>query len=303
MNTDFPDYLFCKTQNNLEYQVNEGKELCKSKNILFCGIVRNVEENLERNILRYKRTVEPFSNSRLFLYENDSTDNTVEILNRYKSDTIDFVSESRTDADYVKNVGTDKDPHHYHRCQALSECRNKYLSIIQERGWNEEYDLICLVDMDINGGWYYDGFYQSIFLLEQLPDAACMSAYGVLSDFSQKHDLEMHSHEEYLFYDSFAFRPIGVDPKIHKSVTAFFNPIHYCIGEEPEEVISNFNGMSIYKSKHFTSDKKYKTNNWKEGFVDSEHIYFHQQIRESGDSIYINPSLLVSYSHHKFSRE
>ena len=54
MNTDFPDYLFCKTNNSLEYQANEGKELCKNKNILFCGIVRNVEENIERNILRYK---------------------------------------------------------------------------------------------------------------------------------------------------------------------------------------------------------------------------------------------------------
>ena len=137
MNTDFPDYLFCKKEKELEYQIAQGKKICKDKSILFCGIIRNVGENIERNILRYKRTVEPFNKSMLFLYENDSTDNTLEVLNKYKSDTISFISESRKDSDYIKHVGTEKDPHHYHRCQALAECRNKYLDIIQEKKWNK----------------------------------------------------------------------------------------------------------------------------------------------------------------------
>lgn len=304
MNTDFPDHLFGFNGNRakFEYEVKEGIEICKSKKILFCGIVRNVEDNIERNILIYNRTVQPFKKSKLFLYENDSNDRTIEILEKYRSEDIEFVSEKRNDADYVEKVGKEEDPYHYNRCKALSNCRNKYLQKIQKEKWNEQYDYICIVDMDINGGWSYDGFYHSIYILENNNDAACISSYGVVADYTQKLDLNEVHYNDYVFYDTFAFRPINVDPKIHKNATFLFNAMKYNIGEEPEEVISNFNGLAIYKSKYFTEDKKYETNQWKEGYVDSEHIAFYKQIAKDGGKIYLNPSLVVAYSHHQFSR-
>lgn len=301
MDIRFPDSLFnfSGNQHKLKYEIDNGKEICKTKKILFCGIIRDAATNLERNILRYKRCVEPFKESKLFLYENDSKDKTLDILKKYKSDDVDYISESRKDSTYIENVGKQKDPFHFYRCQVLSECRNKYMSLIQEREWNKYYDYICMVDMDIVGGWSYDGFYHSIYMLDNIPDSACMSAYGVLADYTQRLKLEQTNSKNYIFFDSFAFRPINNNPKIHKLQTSMFNPINFCRGEEIEEVISNFNGLAIYKSEYFTKDKQYKTNQWHEGYVDSEHIFFHQQIREQGGKIFLNPNLIVSYSKHK----
>jgi hypothetical protein len=305
MDIRFPDELFNLTgnQSKLKYEIEHGKKIAHDKKILFCGIIRDAGDNLERNILRYKSCVQPFKEAKLFLYENDSKDNTLEVLQKYKCDKIDFVSESRKDSSYVEQVGKKEDPFHFHRCEVLSECRNKYMSLIQKNKWNEYYDFICMIDMDIIGGWSYDGFYHSIYMLDNVDDAACMSAYGVLADYTQTKSLDEVKNSQYVFYDSFAFRPINMNPVIHKLQTGYFNPILYNRGEEIDEVISNFNGLAIYKSKYFTEDKLYKTNQWKEGYVDSEHIFFHQQIRKQGGKIYLNPNLIVSYVKHKYCKD
>ena len=104
MNTDFPDEVFdsCVSDGAYDYIAEQGRKICKSKNIFFCGIVRNNANVLERNLARISRTASSFKNSFTFLYENDSTDNTVDILNKAKSNTtnFDFLSESRGDKDY-----------------------------------------------------------------------------------------------------------------------------------------------------------------------------------------------------------
>ena len=301
MNTDFPETIIPFGGNMSEYQytIEQAKDIAQSKSIFFCGIVRNVAKNLERNILRFQRTTKIFNKSQLFLYENDSSDNTVDILKKYESDTISFISESRKDEDYILKVGTKEDPHHYYRCQVLSECRNKYMDYIEENKIREKFDYICVVDFDIRGGWSYNGFLNSLYYLDFLDDAACMSSYGIIADAQQKFKLEEVHHSNYLFYDTFAFRPIDKDPKIHKLFTSFFNFISFKVGDPLQEVISNFNGLSIYKSKYF--NHRYQTNQWEEGFVDSEHIHFHQEIRKNGGKIYLNPSMLVSYVDHASS--
>ena len=90
------------------------------------------------------------------------------------------------------------------------------------------------------------------------------------------------------------------NPKIHKNQTAYFNPIQYNRGEDIEEVISNFNGLAIYKSKYFKH--RYKAEQWEHGFVDPDHVSMHHQIRNDGGKIFIDPNLIVSYSNHQHSR-
>ena len=51
MNTDFPDELIPASvdESILNYATEAGKEICKDKSIMFCGIVRNAGKHLERN--------------------------------------------------------------------------------------------------------------------------------------------------------------------------------------------------------------------------------------------------------------
>ena len=299
MNTDFPDHLF-KFSPSIDpsmysYICRAGMEMCRNKNILWCGIARNVENNLELNLERYIRTCKAFNKSHMFVYENDSTDETVNILDRYKK-FVTYKSEKREDQDYVEKMNTPADPFHFNRCTVLSECRNKYMDYIEENNLRDEYDYICVVDLDTKGGWSYQGFYSSIFFLENAEENAAMTAYGVVSSAFQDKMLEDVHFDDWLFYDSFAYRDLDYDPRMSKGHTQLFNSLKFKVGQDPIEVLSNFNGLGIYKSKFFKH--KYQTTMWGETMVDSEHIYVHKSIREDGGKVFLNPSMTLSYSYH-----
>lgn len=303
MNTDFPDEVFdsCVSDSAYDYIAEQGRNICKSKSIFFCGIVRNNAKVLERNLARISRTASSFKNSFTFLYENDSTDNTVDILNKAKSNStnFDFLSESRADKDYDVELKNGEDFDEYKRCCVLSDCRNKYMDYIKSNNITELYDYICVIDLDIKGGWSYKGFDNSIFMLENIKQAVAMTAYGVIADPYQKEKLEDRRHKDYWMYDTFAFRPVGKDPKMDMRTRGPFNCVYLKKGEKPVEVISNFGGLGIYKSQYFNHN--YKVNKWQDWYVDSEHVFFHKQIIDQGGRIFINPSLTVSYVNHKYS--
>ena len=303
MNTDFPEYIFDSQLKNLsiyKYKVNEGKKIASSKKIIFAGICRNVGDTLGLNIERIIRTSESFKDFQIFLYENDSDDNTIKILNSYQNKThLSFLSENRNDKDYRQQINNGSDPWHYRRCQILAECRNIYLKYVFDNF--TDYDYLCVLDLDIKGGWSYAGFQHAIFTLETNPKCACVSAYGVLSDINNTDSLEDYSIEEYIMYDSLAFRPLQITKGIHILRTPVFNRITFNRGDDPIEVTSNFGGMAVYKLP-LLKNKKYGAKQWKEGEVDPDHVLLNKQLIEEGYKIILDPNMIVSYSDHKYSR-
>lgn len=299
MNTDFPEYLF-ETPDHIksiyEYKVNAGKNICKTKSIVFCGICRDVSNTIERNILRLQKTGTLFKEYATILYENDSSDNTVEILNKYLSDNFHLISEHRSDKNYRSDIDTGVDPWHFRRCQILADCRNKYLDIVYSQYMH--YDYMCVLDLDLYGGWSYDGICHGIFTLESNRSHACVSAYGVLSEPNNEHLLEAYDPSEYIMYDSLAFRPMNFESGIHILRTPAFNKIVFNRGDDPVEVRSNFGGMSIYKIP-LLNNHRYGAKQWQDGFVDPDHAILNQSIIDDGYKIMLDPSMIVSYSKHK----
>jgi len=306
MNTDFPEEIFPISNNNkanYEYIVQQGFNIAQNKSILFCGICRNVEDVLQLNIDRITRTGSMFKDYHIFVYENDSNDNTLKILQDNQSDKLTFLSETRDDRNYAEQLDTPLDPWHYNRCCVLAECRNKYLEFLQKLETKPDY--VCVIDLDIKGGWSYNGFAHSLFMIEQEKDTGCVSAYGVLADPTGKDPLEQHSTSNFLMYDSFAFRPYGWNSAIHMISTPLFNRVLLNKDMEPFTVESNFGGMAIYKSKAILDGEKYEAKNWvshKSPFVDPDHVNLHRNMQKKNWKILINPAFIVSYSHHKFSQ-
>ena len=305
MNTNFPEDLFEIDSDklaNYEYITQRGIQIAKNKTIIFCGICRNVENVLQLNIDRIHRTGLNFKDYSVFIYENDSTDKTVEILNKNKSNKINFLSEHREDKDYAKKLDTIHDPWHYNRCCVLSECRNKYIDHIKQLDIKPDY--VCVLDLDIKGGWSYNGFYHSIFIIEQDQNFGCISAYGVLANPSGTEMLDSNNIATALMYDSFAFRPYGWNSAVHMISTPLFNNIKLNKNMEPFLVESNFGGMAIYKTQAFLDGDKYEAKNWaykNSPFVDPDHVHLHRNMQTKNWKILINPSFIVSYSDHKFS--
>lgn len=305
MNTDFPDDIFINETANYKYIINASEKICKDKSIIFCGIARDVAENLQLNIDRLHLTGKMFKSYQIFIYENNSIDDTKQILEKNKSTNLIHYSDTREDSDYRSKIDTPQDPWHYNRCKVLSHCRNKYISYVQSL--QEKPDYVCVLDLDLKGGWSYNGFRHSIFILEQENNIGCVSAYGVLADKLGSDTLEQHHVKNYLMYDSFAFRPLCyLNKGLHMLKTRIFNNL-VCTSEmEPINVCSNFGGMAIYKIKAFLDGEQYSAKNWADDlspFVDPDHVNFHRNMIAKNWKILLNPPFIVSYSHHKFSKQ
>ncbi|NDD84723.1 hypothetical protein EBZ38_10710 [bacterium] len=303
MNIDFPEHLFNPEKNILIYEnsIENGKKIASNKNILFCGIVRNSEKVIEKNILRIHKTGKYFKNYNIFVYENNSTDNTKSILTTLKNDKTIVVIDKDDPNDYLSKVEQGIDNNHQHRCKALCEYRNKYMEFIDST--QSSYDYICIIDLDLKGGWSYDGFYNSISHIEKKEDIACVSAYGILAEYTGTLDLENINSQNYVMYDSLAFRPTGFSGPLYPNIQSSFNFIKCNRGEYPITVDSNFNGLAIYKTK-FLKNKRYSSRIWPHGEVDPDHVIMHEQIRTQHNAIILmNPNMIVSYSHHQYSRE
>ena len=294
----FPDQLFTiENEDTYRGMVKRGYELAKDKSILFCGICRNVGSRLERNILRIQYSSQFFKSHHTFIYENNSTDDTVEILQKYRSETLSFVSDSRDDEAYEAQLQSGKDPVHFNRCKVLANCRNEYLKFAQ----NSNYNIVCVIDLDLWGGWSYNGLLHSIGVLYDRPTNGAVTAYGVLADPYNRLPLEAIDPSRYIMYDCFVFRPKGPEIAEPKQRTCRFNFINQKPGSNPVFVNSNFNGFGLYRRESL-NNLSYGVKLWDEYSVDADHVVLHRDMRNNGWDVIFNPSMLVSYADHQYSK-
>lgn len=290
MNTKFPEHFFpVKDGQYLLKSIYDGIEICKEKRVAFCGIVRNGGKILSTNIHRIFRTGSVFKSFDVFIYENNSTDQTVEILNSYKSKSFIFESES-LDTNH-DNAGAGS----HSRLKRISTARNKYVEWISNK--IDNYDYVIVVDLDIKGGWSYNGVINSVYELQD-EKAGCMTAYGVLADFSGNTLLTKSIIDDgtYLMYDSLAFRGINSTGPITTQQQIKHNHLKVDFGSQPIAVRSNFNGIGVYKSKCFEGNCYDSIDHGKSYVVDCDHVIFHDNIYKKGLTVNINPNLISSYS-------
>lgn len=280
MNISFPQSLF---DNPPKYTIEEGKDIAHNSTILFCGIARNVGKTIKTNIDRIKHIGRYFKEYDIFIYENDSVDNTLDQMNQ---SGVNYVSESLANSNYRDKILSGEDHNQYNRCQILSSCRNEYLKYARKK----KVDYVCVLDWDIYG-WSYKGFFDSIYRLQDI-SLASVSSYGVLSHYTNTFNIEDVNH--FLMYDSFAFRPLGFEDPLLPSIQASFNSYKF---KEPTLVRSNFGGLAIYKYSLLVNND-YGAE-LKDGYVNCDHVVMHDQMSYKGYSHLLNNYLVTSYSKHK----
>ena len=297
-NTDFPDDIF-----NINQATEEDLERCKNTNIMFCGIAKDCGEHLERNIQRIQRTAKYFKDYKVFIYENNSTDETKDILREYESENFKIMLDDIEDPNRQDMVCGN----HYERCKRIAEARNKYMNFVSRN--YENYEITAIIDLDIIGGWSYNGLLRS---LSDLNDTqVCVSSYGAISVIKSplcfKKKFESANDLKYM-YDSFAFRnyqhymleqKLGTPISIIKNIQATHNLI-----DRPKQntvIMSNFNGLALYNSKSI-KDLRYKTR-FNEELADSEHVCFHRDLLNTNDEyrIIMSSNMVVSYSPHRYT--
>ncbi len=265
-------------------------------NVIICGCARNSAQHLARIFRNLERLQSLFDKSFLLFVENDSTDQTVKLLNEWGRTQTLFKLLTYTGLDAVRASRTER----------LAFCRNIILQEIRSDTF-VDYDCVIMLDMDeVNSAPIdIDGVSSALRFLTHSNNIGAVTAW-------QKN-----------YYDLWALRdrvnfPIDIweccltkslsgrlsDSEIYRSVLDEHSPsfISNC---EPTEVTSAFGGFAIYKRSALLSSPTAYCGA-KDFIISSpsgyqfvkiqqcEHVPFHSGIVSYGYKIFIHPNLVNS---------
>jgi glycosyltransferase involved in cell wall biosynthesis len=118
--------------------------------VLICGICRNVEKSVANDIASIEKLGSHFSDYRVIIYENNSSDKTAELMRAWAeaNSKVLFLSENLTrqqalDASPMKVV---------ERLVLIARARNKVLDVIMREEY-EDYKYVILADLDFRDPW------------------------------------------------------------------------------------------------------------------------------------------------------
>ena len=267
---------------------NGGLKKLSESAIIVCGITRNCGKNLEKNIRTINQLCDFAKNYHVVIYENDSVDNTKQILTNWANERKNIhVSLNTFNKITIPEKCSSVNPFFsVHRIERMASYRNSYLEYIEKE--NLEGDYIIMVDLDVNK-IYIDGVLNSFAVCY---DWDAITANGISRSFSSK--LRKR------YYDTYALIECGQEniPQTEKSITdakrqwSFLKP-----GMPLIRVVSAFGGLSIYKREAIRNCRYGVLLNDNERIESrTEHLFFYHQMKANGyDKIYINPAMYVSY--------
>lgn len=259
------------------------------RTIIICGIVRNAERGLKRNIPEIKRLCQMSKGYKVFVYENDSTDMTKKLLKEWHdSDPANvFVSLNDTSAQptipSVSDVPSINPFYSQKRIDKMAKLRNAYMQFVDDMGWSADYFVV--VDLDV-ARISADNIMSS-FVRE---DWDAVTAFG----YSTSPKLKRRYHDTYALTELGDEENPQTEEKIIKNSKKYAN----LNNDSPwVRVFSAFGGLAIYR---FESIKgvRYEAlkNNDPRVQVKCEHYSIYYQMKRRGfDRVYINPSMSLKY--------
>lgn len=266
--------------------VELGKDFIFDKNIVITGLTRNSSDYLYDNIKSINNIGLYCKNISYFIYENDSSDDTVAVLEKIKEEIPSFNYQSENlQLEFFthKNSQSLKSTT---RTKNLARHRNICLNYIKTHYFNSDY--VIVMDTDFNQ-FSLDGIINSFgWLYDNVADAL------VGNSFELKHTVSTH-HKNLWNYDCWAYRGTWWQD-LQKYVDAYgFDPMmwfgfwHPPIGSQPVKVNSAFGGIGIYKTTDYTSVEY-------EGY-DCEHVCLHKNLYTLNPDyrLCLNPSQIMFF--------
>ncbi len=251
-----------------ERRVADGMRRMQQRRVVIAGLARNLAKILPQTIKRIESLGERFADYRVVIYENDSTDRTLEVLKAWANHNSKVVvcSESRNDP---VNQQT--------RCLSRATRMAYYRTQCQETISSRfaDHDHVILVDMDLEGGWSFDGVANTF----GHDSWDYVGAYGIIF---RRNRLSPNSVAH---YDAWAYR---YDEEFTPLSTKEVNGILFERGEPLHRVTSCFGGLGVYQMPAYLSGRY--------SGEDVEHVTFHRQMRKNGfRRTYLNPSMITVY--------
>lgn len=261
----------------------------KEKTIIICGIVRDAEKGLRRNIPVIDELCHKFKDFKIIIYENDSVDCTKELLANWHIKDPDRVHISLNCTDPSKTIPTRKtagtaNPFFSHkRIDKMVTLRNKYMAYVELQGWTADY--LMVVDMDV-AQLYLEPILTSFSRDDW--DAVCSFGYSLSPSLRRR------------YHDTYALTEWGDQNNPQTEAKIKINSKKYSHlrnGDPWVRVASGFGGLAIYRFEA-VNGLRYRVvdNDDLRVEVKCEHCsIFDQMMQRSYDRFYINPSMKLKY--------
>ncbi len=248
------------------------------KKVILCGVVKNVQLQIKKNIDLAIETGKHFADYKVVVYENNSTDRTKEILQQYSSyDHVKIVSENIENYNkkennklwtYTEVTGSD----HPCRIEHICNARKKLINEINQPEY-DSYEHVIMIDLD-SSGWEIS---------------------GILNSFHTCSHWDVIFANSFEYYDYYALRIEGFifGPEIVGE--SFWNLPNYSFQRNSEcvPVYSAFNGIGIYKKDIF---KKYSYD-----FEVNEHVKTFYRNYMKNHTIHPNVMNVITDNCNKFT--
>ena len=276
--SQFPESMFqCRPQDIEKYVINviRGKDFAQHRNVLILGIIRNCANILPYTMARIEKLGSYFKNYHVFLFENDSVDTTKSMLVNWSNTNnhINFESDTFNPPPFT-------DPYGHDRRYFMAKSRNQYMFYAISYIIKNNVDYIIILDSDLIGGWSYHGVFNSL-------------GQSDLWDIVGSNSLCYTKREDKwirLFYDSWAFRPLGQSKYSNDDNT---DTLIFHRGQPLIQVNSCFGGLAIYKPYFLTEELLYNE-------YDCDHATLHNALIEKGYKIFLNPSQITLYNNSQY---
>jgi len=248
--------------------------MLKQYSAIFCGITRDNASDIPAVLRSIDETGSLFGNYAAVVFENDSTDETRELLSAWRDghgSNVKLICE-------VHNI--EKRP----SLQFMAYCRNRYLQEI-DRPEYDGYTHVIIVDFDMAYGWPRESVVNSFMY----SGWDVMAANGIFTRMGH-------------MWDAFAFRT----PELNEPYRSEkYGPIEnywplintdryhriYPPTLPPFPVLSAFGGLCIYRKAVLSGLRHDETSE------DCEHVSLHAAILARGGRIFMNPAMLIRYNH------
>jgi hypothetical protein len=284
--SDFKDKKFDYSKLTLKYWMNKinsykiAVNTMKQKSVVIAGCCRSNERFMYNNLQIIDAIGSQFKEYKVVIYENDSNDNTRQILLDNKKSHYTYI--------FGNNIKIEN------RTERIAYCRNKILEEVTKEF--TDYDYMLLLDLDdvlMTGRLI--GTIHSCFLYNtnqwDAMFANCSDKY---------YDIYALRKKNYLmtccWNDTNTMKYIGIPhhEAYNKCIDKYI--INYPVYTKLIPVISAFGGAGLYKIKSITSLKNIKYIGYEENHIDKqvcEHVSFNTELVNNGYKLYINPKMLI----------
>jgi len=242
--------------------VRRGREVAASTTVALVAICRNACPFLPQTLRLVEETGSMFREWSAFIYENDSTDETKDVLGEWADGQQRHASLNVNGRPHLN--GTIEPV----RTHALAEYRAACQEFVRH---GDTPDFAIVFDTDAWGGWSVDGVATSVAAMFNDRSWYGLASYSWAEVVQASGLLAIH-------YDAFAARLNHWQRRDQN----WFHTWHPPIGSPPVEFRSAFGQLAVYRGELFLQGRY--------SGEDCEHVMFHRSIAARGGRFGLNPS-------------